>query len=108
LVADREADRRIRRRASPLPPYKPPLLVYAESMETKTILSIGLIAGYTVTHVGLGADVPGKPLTVMTTVTVTASSTGTLSGSVIPNLANPYGSDFAPPAKDPRPGKVTT
>jgi hypothetical protein len=27
-------------------------------------------------------------------VTVTASSTGTLSGSVIPNLANPYGSDF--------------
>jgi hypothetical protein len=62
------------------------------------------------THVGLGADVPGKPLTVMTSavVTVTASSTGALSGSVIPNLANPYGSDFALPAKDPRPGKVTT
>jgi hypothetical protein len=78
-------------------------------METKTILSIGLIAGYGATHVGLGADVPGKPLAVMTTaVTVTASSTGTFSGSVIPNLANPYGSDFVLPAKDPRPGKTTS
>jgi hypothetical protein len=75
-------------------------------METKTILSIGLIAGYAVTHVGLGVDVPGKPLIVITNA-VTASSTGTTT-SVISNLGNPYGADFVMPAHDPRPSKVRT
>lgn len=83
-------------------------------METKTILSIGVIAGYTVTHVGLGADVPGKPLTVISSALMSSGSSSSsdsmrlaMSGSiVVVNLANPYGSDFVLPAKDPRPGKV--
>ena len=76
-------------------------------METKTFLSIGLIAGYAVTHVGLGVDVPGKPLIVMTNA-VTANSTGTVVTSVISNLGNPYGADFVVPAHDPRPPKART
>jgi hypothetical protein len=77
-------------------------------MESKNLLTIGLITGYALTHVGLGADVPGKPITVMAgALTVTSSSTGTLGGSVIANLANPYGADFVLPAKEPRSAKIT-
>jgi hypothetical protein len=80
-------------------------------METKVILTTGLIAAYGLTHVGLGADVPGKPLTLLNSAITVSSSTS--SGSfvfanvVVANMANPYGQDFVLPAKDPRAGKIT-
>jgi hypothetical protein len=81
-------------------------------MKTKVILTTGLIAAYGLTHVVAGADVPGKPLTLLANVVNVASSTS--SGSfvlanlvVVPNMANPYEQDFVLPAKDPRAGKIT-
>ena len=75
-------------------------------METKVILTTGLIAAYGLTHVVASVDVPGKPLTLLANVVNVASSTssGSLVASnlVMPNMANPYGQDFVLPAKDPR------
>jgi hypothetical protein len=76
-------------------------------MDTKVILLIGLTGGYAITHVGLGADVPGKPLTVMANVVVTSSTTSATTIAMIPNMGNPYGSDFALPPNDVRLGKIT-
>jgi len=79
-------------------------------METKTILSAGLVAAYALTHVVAGADVPGKPLTLLTDVVNVASSNSSSSFTslpVVPNTANPYGQDFVLPAKDSRAGKLT-
>jgi hypothetical protein len=75
-------------------------------METKVILSAGLVAAYALTHVVAGTDVPGKPLTLLNgfvTASTSSSNTATL---VVANLANPYGSDFVLPATDRRP-KIT-
>jgi hypothetical protein len=80
-------------------------------METKVILTTSLIAAYGLTHVGMGADVPGKPLTLLNNVINVSSSSSSgsfvISDLVVPNMANPYGQDFVLPAKDPRAGKVT-
>jgi hypothetical protein len=76
-------------------------------METKVILSAGLIAAYGLTHVVAGIDVPGKPLTLLNGfVSTSTSSSNTAANLVVANLANPYGSDFVLPATDPRP-KIT-
>jgi hypothetical protein len=75
-------------------------------MEPKVILSAGLVAAYGLTHVVAGADVPGKPLTLLNgfvAASTSSSNTATLVGT---NLANPYGSDFVLPATNPRP-KIT-
>ena len=75
------------------------------------ILTAGLIVAYGLTHVGMGADVPGKPLTLLNNVINVSSSTSSggfvFNPVVIPNMANPYGQDFVLPTKDPRAGKIT-
>ena len=78
-------------------------------METKSIFTISLLVGYGITHVGLGADVPGKPLTLMANAVTAPSTAATMSAAVVamPNLANPYGSDFVLPAKEIRQTKIS-
>jgi hypothetical protein len=78
--------------------------VVQENMETKTILSAALVVAYGLTHVVVGADVPGKPLTMLTAAVSSPSSAAT---PVVPNMANPYGEDFKLPLKDTRPTKAT-
>jgi hypothetical protein len=73
-------------------------------METKIVLAAGLVAAYGLTHVVAGADVPGKPLTLLNNALMSSTS----NNAIMANMANPYGSDFVLPPTDPRPGlKIT-
>jgi hypothetical protein len=69
-------------------------------METKIVLAAGLVAAYGLTHVVAGADVPGKPLTLLNNALMSSTS----NNAIVANMANPYGSDFVLPRTDPRRG----
>jgi len=82
--------------------------------DTKTVLTSGLIAAYGFNASFVRGDVPGKPLTVMTSALMASSSNAAISvdsGVVtIPNLQNlyPLGTgDFVLPAPDPWPSKFS-
>jgi hypothetical protein len=76
-------------------------------MEINKLLAISMVGAYVLTHEVAKADVPGKPVTLLANfVALTSNTSNTAVTVVMPNMANPYGSDFRLPPTD-RLGKIT-
>jgi hypothetical protein len=67
-------------------------------METKKVLAAGLVVLYVGAHEVAGADMPGKPLTLISQIVMSSTSNN---AATMANMANPYGSDIVFPPNPP-------
>ena len=65
-------------------------------METKKVLAAGLVVLYVGAHEVAGADMPGKPLTL-----ISQMMSSTSNNAIMANMSNPYGSDIVLPPNPP-------